>query len=262
MGARSTSRSIPVNAPLRYREASITGRGLWSSEGIFNGPQDLPSTPGSLHASPVSFAPCFRLYPQSLRPIRFIFTLLLPLPPHLAMSFSDVLSAILDKPTTVKFVPGTDQADFGPIDLASNPQKTPQGFGWFLPNRVTEATVTFIGCVVYDVIGDKTGKYFSLPGEQWVCTTITLPLWVHVFDILPQLPVVTAEEMAKAKIGFAIRLFNRDLPEDESLPDKLFEHNQALLEFFMTVQEEADERMDSGRSLLIFLLAVHHLTRV
>lgn len=53
--------------------------------------------------------------------------------------------------------------------------------------------------------------------------------------------------MAKAKIGFPIRLFNRDLPEDESLPEKLFEHNQALLEFFLTVQEEADERMASGR---------------
>jgi hypothetical protein len=60
---------------------------------------------------------------------------------------------------------------------------------------------------------------------------------------------VTAEEMAKAKIGFAIRLFNRDLPEDESLAEELFEHNQALLEFFLSVQEEADERMGSGKSL-------------
>ena len=55
--------------------------------------------------------------------------------------------------------------------------------------------------------------------------------------------------MAKAKVGFSIRLFNRDLPEDESLPERLFEHNQALLEFFMTVQEEADERLDSDRFL-------------
>jgi hypothetical protein len=145
------------------------------------------------------------------------------------MSFSNSLSAILNDPTSVKFVSGTDRADFGAIDLAKNPQKTPQGFSWFLPNRVTEATVTFVGRVAYDVIGDKTEEYFSLPGEQW-------------------LPVVTAEEMAKAKIGFAIRLFNRDLPEDGSLPEELFEHNQALLEFFLTVQEEADERMSTGGS--------------
>jgi hypothetical protein len=145
------------------------------------------------------------------------------------MPFSDTLSAILSEPTTVKFVPNTDRADFGAIDLAKNPQKTSQGFSWFLPDRVTEATVTFVGRVAYDVIGDKSDEYFSLPGEQW-------------------LPVVTPEEMAKAKIGFAIRLFNRDLPEDESLPEALFEHNQALLEFFLSVQEEADERMSSGGS--------------
>ena len=87
------------------------------------------------------------------------------------MSFSNALSAILNEPTTVKFVPGTDQADFGPVDLAKNPQKTSQGFSWFLPNRVTEATVTFVGRVAYDVIGDKSDEYFSLPGEQWVRIT-------------------------------------------------------------------------------------------
>lgn len=97
------------------------------------------------------------------------------------MSFSTTLSAILDEPTTAKFVPGTDRADFGPIDLASNPQKTSQGFSWFLPNRVTEATITFVGRVAYDVIGDKTEEYFSLPGEQWVCTTASLPLGTPVF---------------------------------------------------------------------------------
>jgi hypothetical protein len=94
------------------------------------------------------------------------------------MSFSDALSAILNEPTAIKFVSGTDRADFGAIDLAKNPQKTPQGFSWFLPNRTTEATVTFIGRVVYDVIGDKTGEYFSLPGEQWVRITISRPLCV------------------------------------------------------------------------------------
>ena len=94
------------------------------------------------------------------------------------MPFSDTLSAILDEPTTVKFIPGTDRADFGALDLTSNPQKTPQGFSWFLPNQVTEAPVTFIGRVVYDVIGDKTEEYFSLPGEQWVRATAFLPLRV------------------------------------------------------------------------------------
>lgn len=163
------------------------------------------------------------------------------------MPFSDALSAILSEPTAVKFVPNTDRADFGAIDLAKNPQKTSQGFSWFLPDRVTEATVTFVGRIAYDVIGDKSDEYFSLPGEQWVCTPL---LRLHVSKLLTlplQLPVVTPEEMAKAKIGFAIRLFNRDLPEDESLPEGLFEHNQALLEFFLSVQEEADERMSSGK---------------
>ena len=68
--------------------------------------------------------------------------------------------------------------------------------------------------------------------------------------------------MAKAKIGFAIRLFNRDLPEDASLPEGLFEHNQALLDFFLTIQEEADERMGSGKSPPVFPLAVHHPTHL
>jgi hypothetical protein len=99
------------------------------------------------------------------------------------MSLSGALSTILSESTTVKFVPGTDRADFGAIDLAKNPQKSPQGFSWFLPNRVTEAMVTFVGRVVYDVIGDKTDEYFSLPGEQWVCNTTSLLLRVSIFLI-------------------------------------------------------------------------------
>ena len=35
---------------------------------------------------------------------------------------------------------------------------------------------------------------------------------------------------------------------DGSLPEELFEHNQALLEFFLSVQEEADEHMGSSKS--------------
>jgi len=68
---------------------------------------------------------------------------------------------------------------------------------------------------------------------------------------------VTAEEMAKAKVGFAIYLFNRDLPEDGSPPEELFEHSQALLEFFMNVQEEADECLCSGKPLSLSPLCPH-----
>jgi hypothetical protein len=72
--------------------------------------------------------------------------------------------------------------------------------------------------------------------------------YFDVSDITLRLPVVTAE-MTKAKIGHSIRLFNRDLTGDESLAEELFEHNQTLLEFFLSVQGEADERLGSGKSL-------------
>ena len=58
------------------------------------------------------------------------------------------------------------------------------------------------------------------------------------------LPDIVASEMAKAKVGFAIRFGNKDLPEDALLPEKFFEHNQAAFEFFLSIQEAADRRME------------------
>ena len=58
------------------------------------------------------------------------------------------------------------------------------------------------------------------------------------------MPDVTAGEMAKAKVGFAIRFVNKDYPEDASLPAEFFEHNQAAFEFFLSIQEAADKRME------------------
>jgi hypothetical protein len=57
------------------------------------------------------------------------------------------------------------------------------------------------------------------------------------------MPVIAGSEMAKAKVGFAIRFINRDLVADVMLPDKLCDHNQAALEYFLTIQEAADERL-------------------
>ena len=71
------------------------------------------------------------------------------------MSFPNNLLTVLNDPATIHFVPGTDCADFGEIDLTRNPQRTSQGFVWFMPNRATEVSVTFVGKVAYDIIGDK-----------------------------------------------------------------------------------------------------------
>ena len=90
------------------------------------------------------------------------------------MSFPNNLLTILNDPATIHFVPGTDRADFGEIDLMRNPQRTSQGFVWFMPNRATEVSVTFVGKVAYDIIGDKSGPYFSLPGDEWVCSCFAL----------------------------------------------------------------------------------------
>ena len=77
------------------------------------------------------------------------------------------VSSILRDPTTIRFIPGTDEADLRDL-LVKNPQRTPDGFVWFLPDRKTEATLTFVGKVIYDTIGDKTGPYFSLPDKIFV----------------------------------------------------------------------------------------------
>jgi hypothetical protein len=95
-----------------------------------------------------------------------------------------------------------------------------------LPNRVSEAAFTIVGKVIYSGIGTKTGPYFSLPEAQ------------YMLDITP-------DEMKKVKVGFAICFINRDLVVDTMLSDELNDHNQAVLEFFLTVQEHADKRLES-----------------
>jgi hypothetical protein len=57
------------------------------------------------------------------------------------------------------------------------------------------------------------------------------------------MPDITADEMAKAKVGFALRFLNRDLVVDSMVPDELTDHNQATLGWFFTMQEMADERL-------------------
>ena len=59
------------------------------------------------------------------------------------------------------------------------------------------------------------------------------------------MPDITPDEMAKAKVGFAIRFINRDLVVDTLLPNELNDHNQAAVEYFLTIQEKADERLES-----------------
>jgi hypothetical protein len=57
------------------------------------------------------------------------------------------------------------------------------------------------------------------------------------------MPEAVAVEMARAKVGFAIRFVNKSRPEDALLPEEFFEHNQAAFEFFLSIQEAADKRM-------------------
>ncbi|KAF9782851.1 hypothetical protein BJ322DRAFT_178294 [Thelephora terrestris] len=134
------------------------------------------------------------------------------------------LSTVLSDPSAIKFREGSDDADFGGIDLSKNPQKAGSGpFVWVL-NDSTEASLTVIGKVIYSAIGDKTGPYFSLPEMHYV-------------------PEVTTDEMGKAKAGFAVRLTNPDLVADVLSPQELHTHNQAVIEYFLTVQEAAEARL-------------------
>jgi hypothetical protein len=73
------------------------------------------------------------------------------------------------------------------------------------------------------------------------------------------MPEITTDEMAKAKVGFAIRLINRDLRVDSALPDDLEEHDQAALEYFLTIQEASDQRMGEYRFLSSLMFGI--LTR-
>ena len=80
------------------------------------------------------------------------------------------LATALRDPAIIRLIPGTEKAELGDI-LLKNPQRTSDGFVWFLPDRKTEATVAFVGKVVYgQFIGDKSAPYFSLPkhGDPYV----------------------------------------------------------------------------------------------
>jgi len=54
--------------------------------------------------------------------------------------------------------------------------------------------------------------------------------------------------MGKVKAGFSVRLINRDLVVDTLLSDELNDHNQAVLEFLLSVQEDAEKKLDSTLS--------------
>ena len=171
-----------------------------------------------------------------------------------AMDQSLALSVILDQPSTIRFMEGSDDVDLGAIDLSKNPQKTPNGrFVWLSADR-SEVSVTVIGKVIYSAIGDKTGPYFSLPDTHWVSTLVPIMTIILSHLRTTQMPEITTDEMAKAKVGFAIRFINRELVADELLPDKLRDHNQAALEYFLTIQEAADQRLSEYHARIYFIL--------
>ena len=171
-----------------------------------------------------------------------------------AMAQSVALSTILDQPSTIRFLEGSDNVDLGAIDLSKNPQKSSNGsFVWLSADR-SEVPVTVVGKVIYNTIGDKTGPYFSLPEKRYVSGFVsTMGVILRCLHIT-QMPEVAADEMAKAKVGFAIRFINRELVVDSLLPDKLRDHNQAALEYFLTIQEAADQRLSEYNSHIFFHL--------
>ena len=62
-----------------------------------------------------------------------------------------------------------------------------------------------------------------------------------------QVEDVTPAELAKLKGRFAVRLINRELVLDALHSDELNDHNQAVLEFFLSVQEGADKKLESSQ---------------
>ena len=57
------------------------------------------------------------------------------------------------------------------------------------------------------------------------------------------MPEITPDEMGKAKVGFAVRFINPALVADVMLPDILNNHNEAALEYFLTIQEKAEAKL-------------------
>ena len=58
--------------------------------------------------------------------------------------------------------------------------------------------------MTYSTIGDKTGPYFSLPDMHWVSTLTPVIATILSHLCTSQMPEITTDEMAKAKVGFAI----------------------------------------------------------
>ena len=57
------------------------------------------------------------------------------------------------------------------------------------------------------------------------------------------MPDITTDKMVKAKSGFAVQFINWNLVADVMLPDQLYNHNQAALEYFLTMQEAMDQQL-------------------
>jgi len=211
--------------------------GPQSLKDLFNGPTDDPSPSVRTRHPPralclTRLAPCY--LPMSSTPMM--------------SSNSDALSTVLNEHTTIRFASGTDNsADLCGLDLEKNPQRTRDGFIWRLPDQ-TEATITLIGKVAYSVIGDKSGPYFNLPPSTSVRIIISFHCLPHITDAQFQKPHLEMFDLARAKIGFAIRCVTRSLSGDSLLPDEVFEHNQAVLDYLHTVREASDMHMDGSES--------------
>jgi len=93
--------------------------------------------------------------------------------------------------------------------------------------------------VIYSAIGDKTGPYFSLPEKCFVSTLMSVVV-ISYYSPTAQMPDITTDKMAKAKVGFAIWFINQNLV---MLPHQLYNHNQAALEYILTMQEAVDEKL-------------------
>jgi len=63
-----------------------------------------------------------------------------------------------------------------------------------------------------------------------------------------QVEDVTVTELAKLKVGFATRLINsEELVVDALHSGEFNTRNQAVLEFFLSIQEHTDKKLDSGQ---------------
>lgn len=177
------------------------------------------------------------------------------------MPFSDCLTAVLNEPTTIHPHPGTNLVDFGVLDINNNPIRSKDGFVWLLPNNA-EPIITFVGKVTYSVVGDKTPPYFSLPNRETVCTVVSLCHSPYVTDASFQKMDLELSDVKGMKAGFAIRLINKNIPEDASLPSDFFKHNEAALNYFVRVQEAADVYVEGGEFFLFTTAPNQTLTNI